>query len=219
MSAKDVAGTRRLGDALVARGAHQFGGVAWEYYFSYGGGRAPWLSGMAQAVAAQAFTRAANLVPDSASTYLAAARGAYRVIPARLVTNVSAGPWIRLYSFDSTAVLNAQLQTIYSLKTYAAKASDTRADALATRMQTTAIAMLPRFDTGYWTYYSLPRDAVDAALPEVRRASPQPALDGRRPLRRRGEALRRLRAAAAGLPARAGAARARFASGSRSLRP
>src|SRR6185436_2271460 len=32
---------------------------------------------------------------------------------------------------------------------------DTRADALATRMQETAIALLPRFDTGYWSYYSL----------------------------------------------------------------
>ena len=79
--AKDVAGTRRLGNALAARGSHQFGGIAWEYYFSYGGGSAPWLSGMAQAVAAQGFTRAADLVPDSASKYLAAARGAYRVIP------------------------------------------------------------------------------------------------------------------------------------------
>jgi hypothetical protein len=154
--AKDVAGTRRLGNALAARGSHQFSGIAWEYYFDYGGGKAPWLSGMAQAVASQGFTRAAELVPDSASTYLAAARGAYRVIPARLLTNVSAGPWVRLYSFDSTAVLNAQLQTVYSLKTYAAKARDRRADALATRMQTTAIAMLPRFDTGYWSYYSLP---------------------------------------------------------------
>jgi hypothetical protein len=153
--AKDVKGTRRLADALAARGSHQFGGTAWEYYFPYGGGSAPWLSGMAQAVAAMGFTRAADLVPDSASTYVAAARGAYRVIPARLLTNISAGPWVRLYSFDSTAVLNAQLQTIYSLKTYAARARDTRADALATRMQTTAITMLPRFDTGYWSYYSL----------------------------------------------------------------
>ncbi len=153
--AKDVRGTRRLADALAARGSHQYGGVAWEYYFDYGGGSAPWLSGMAQAVAAMGFTRAADLVPDSASKYVASARAAYRVIPARLVTNVSAGPWVRLYSFDSTVVLNAQLQTIYSLKTYAARARDTRADALATRMQTTAITMLPRFDTGYWSYYSL----------------------------------------------------------------
>ena len=156
VSAKDVEGTQRLADALAARGAHQLGGVAWEYYFAFGGGHAPWLSGMAQAVATQAFTRAANLVPDSAPEYLAAARGAYRVIPAKLVSYLSAGPWIRLYAFDPTAVLNAQLQTIYSLKTYASNADDPRADALASRMQASAVAMLPRFDTGYWTYYSLP---------------------------------------------------------------
>ena len=35
-------------------------GTGWEYYFDYGGGRAPWLSGFAQAVAAQAFARAAD---------------------------------------------------------------------------------------------------------------------------------------------------------------
>src|SRR3954453_13186399 len=154
--AKDVTGARRLGNALAPRGSHQFGGIAWEYYFDYGGGSAPWLSGMAQAVASQGFTRAADLVPDSASRYVAAARGAYRGIPSRLLTSVSAGPWIRLYSFEPTAVLNAQLQTVYSLKTYSAKARDARADALATRLGTTAIAMLPRFDTGYWSYYSLP---------------------------------------------------------------
>src|SRR5580765_855580 len=156
VSAKDVSGTRRLGEALAARGAHQYDGITWEYYFGFGGGRPPWLSGMAQAVATAAFTRAANLVPDAAPTFLRAAQGAYRVIPTRLVTNMAAGPWIRLYAFDSTAVLNAQLQTIYSLKTYAAKANDSRADALASRMSATAAAMLPRFDTGYWTYYSLP---------------------------------------------------------------
>ena len=173
---------------------------------------------MAQAVAAQGFTRAADLVPDSASTYLAAARGAYRVIPARLLTNVSAGPWIRLYSFDSTAVLNAQLQTIYSLKTYAARARDTRADALATRMQTTAIAMLPRFDTGYWSYYSLPGTLSPLEYQKYVVRSPQLALDRRRPLRRRRQALRRVPAAAAGLPARARGRSARFASGCRSRR-
>ena len=164
------------------------------------------------------FTRAADLVPDSASKYLAAARGAYRVIPARLLTSVSAGPWIRLYSFESTAVLNAQLQTIYSLKTYAARARDTRADALATRMQTTAIAMLPRFDTGYWSYYSLPGDAVAARVPEVRRRSPQLALDRRRPLRRR---RRSASARTCGSRRPSGSSRgrsARFASGSRSPR-
>ncbi len=52
--AKDVAGTEQLAAALIARAVPRSGGVAWEYYFPYGGGRAPWVSGMAQAVAAQA---------------------------------------------------------------------------------------------------------------------------------------------------------------------
>ena len=35
-------------------------GVAWEYYFSFGGGRPPWVSGLAQGTAVQALARAAD---------------------------------------------------------------------------------------------------------------------------------------------------------------
>jgi hypothetical protein len=151
--------TRALADALVARGVYQAGGgIGWEYDFPFGGGRAPWLSGMAQAVAAQAFARAADVVPDASTAYLRAAQAAYRVIPGRLLTSVAAGPWIRLYSFDRSAVLNAQLQATISLQTYAATTGDTAAAALAARMQSAAAATIPRFDTGYWSYYALPRE-------------------------------------------------------------
>jgi len=48
----DVEGTQVLADALVARGVYQRGGgIGWEYDFPFSGGQAPWLSGMAQAVA------------------------------------------------------------------------------------------------------------------------------------------------------------------------
>ena len=155
----DVAATRLLADALVARGVYQHGGgIGWEYYFSFGGGRAPWLSGMAQAVAAQALARAATLVTDETTLLTRQARGAYRTIPGRLLTGVAAGPWIRLYAFRSTAVLNAQLQAVISLQSYAAAVEDASAAALAARMQHAAAATLPKFDTGYWTYYSLARD-------------------------------------------------------------
>ena len=86
------------------------------------------------------------------------ARAAYRVIPGRLLTSVAAGPWIRLYSFQSLRVLNAQLQAVISLQSYATTAEDPDAGALAARMQRAAAATLPSFDTGYWTYYSLPRE-------------------------------------------------------------
>jgi hypothetical protein len=155
----DVDGTRALADALVERGVYQRGGgIGWEYDFDFGGGRAPWLSGMAQAVAAQAFAAAAALVPDRTSAYLREATAAYRVIPRSLLTSVPAGPWIRLYAFNRLPVLNAQLQAAISLTAYATAAGDTAAANLAARMRTAAAVTLPRFDTGYWSDYSLAGD-------------------------------------------------------------
>ena len=155
----DVEGTQMLADALVARGVYQRGGgIGWEYDFPFSGGQAPWLSGMAQAVAAQAFSRAATTVPENATTYMNEATAAFRVIPKRLMTSVTAGPWIRLYGFSSLTVLNAQLQATISLESYAEASGDAQAQSLATRMQNAAAASLGRFDTGYWSYYALPRE-------------------------------------------------------------
>jgi hypothetical protein len=155
----DADRAQQLADALIARGVYQQGGgIGWEYLFPFGGGRAPWLSGMAQAVAAQAFARTAALVPDEATALMREAHAAYRAIPGRLLTSVAAGPWIKLYSFQSLRVLNAQLQTVISLQSYATAAEDPEAAALATRMQGAAAATLPSFDTGYWTYYALPHE-------------------------------------------------------------
>jgi hypothetical protein len=159
VAAGDIEGSQRLADALVARGVYQSsGGIGWEYTFPYGGGRAPWLSGMAQAVAAQALARTAGLVPSESTALLGKARAAYQAIPGRLLTSVAAGPWIRLYSFTSLPVLNAQLQAVISLQSYAKTAGDSVAAALALRMQNAAAATLTRFDTGYWSYYALPHD-------------------------------------------------------------
>ncbi len=156
VAAKDATRTQTLADALVARGVHEAGGgVGWEYDFDYAGGRAPWLSGMAQAVAAQALSRAAALVPSESSTLMGQAKAAYQTISPGLLTQTAAGPWIRLYGFNKAVVLNAQLQTVISLEAYAKTAQDTTAGALATRMQSAAATMLGRFDTGFWSLYDL----------------------------------------------------------------
>ena len=155
----DVEGTAELADALIARGVYQKGGgIGWEYDFPFSGGKAPWLSGMAQAVAAQAFSRAATTVPENGTTYMNEATAAFRVIPKRLMTSVAAGPWIRLYAFSSLTVLNAQLQATLSLESYATASGDSQAQTLAARMQSAAAASLGRFDTGYWSYYALPSE-------------------------------------------------------------
>lgn len=159
VAAKDAAGAEKLAAALIARGVPRTGGgIGWEYYFRFGGGRPPWVSGMAQAVAAQAFAGAAALVTNASAALLREARSAYRAIPGRLTTQVAAGPWIRLYSFSSLPVLNAQLQSVLSLQSYAKGAGDSGAGQLAAQMESAAAATLSRFDTGYWSSYSLAGD-------------------------------------------------------------
>jgi hypothetical protein len=149
--------TRRLADALLARAVPTgAGGLVWEYYFRFSGGRPPWTSGMAQAVAAQALARASQLLDDPALA--TAASEAYRAIPGRLDRQLPAGPWIRLYSFNTLVVLNAQLQSVISLLDYSAVTGDTDAKALATRMRVAVAAKLGEFDTGFWSRYALPSD-------------------------------------------------------------
>jgi hypothetical protein len=156
VGAKDLAGTERLAGALAARATRRPGGrLLWEYYFRFDGGRPPWVSGMAQAVAAQAFARAAALATDESALLLHLAGAAYRAIPGRLTTQVAAGPWIRLYSFQSVPILNAQLQSVLSLESYAKDAGDQAAAALAAQMEQAAAATVSSFDSGYWSYYSL----------------------------------------------------------------
>jgi D-glucuronyl C5-epimerase-like protein len=135
--------------AIPASGAR----LLWEYYFPFGGGRPPWRSGMSQSVAAQALARAGERLADQ--ELLTAAKRAYRSVPAGLMMELSAGPWIRHYSFSGLVVLNAHLQAALSLGDYAEILADPDAAALAARMRETAAAMIPRFDTGYWTHYSL----------------------------------------------------------------
>src|SRR5207248_323664 len=76
------------------------GALVWEYHFNFGSQRAPWDSGLAQAVLAQAFARAGNLD---------LARHAFQAIPGTLDRALPAGPWIRLYSQSSEGVLDALL--------------------------------------------------------------------------------------------------------------
>jgi hypothetical protein len=147
VAAGDTRGAAELADALSARAVPQpDGSVVWEYRFDFGTQRAPWTSGMAQAVMAQALARAGRLD---------LARRAYDAIPGSLDRQLGAGPWIRLYSGSSLVVLNAQLQSAISIGDYAKLAGDDGAAAYAARLVASAKAMLPDFDTGHWSRYSL----------------------------------------------------------------
>src|SRR5919197_1112533 len=108
---------------------------------------------MAQAVMAQAFARASTLTGDT--DLLNSSVAIFHAVQLGLVRQLAQGPWIRLYSFDREVVLNAQLQAILSLEDYTAETSDPSASTLAASMLASAARLLPRFDTGYWSLYSL----------------------------------------------------------------
>jgi hypothetical protein len=145
-----------LADALIARGVPEGGRLLWSYPFPFGRGRPPWRSGMAQAVAAQALARTGRATNDE--NLLTAADEAYAAIPGRLVRALPQGPWVKLYSFDASPVLNAQLQSIISIGDYAQISGNTGAAGLAAQLQATGETLLPQFDTGYWSLYSLHGD-------------------------------------------------------------
>jgi hypothetical protein len=150
---KRLSAARRLADALVARGVRRAPRArVWEYTFPYGGGRPPWTSGMAQAAAAGHLARASDLLGDR--RLLAVAGRAFRAVPGRLTLSISAGPWVRLYSFSRLLVLNAQLQSALSIDAYARRSGNLEARRFAARLRASSSRLLPSFDTGYWSLYS-----------------------------------------------------------------
>jgi D-glucuronyl C5-epimerase-like protein len=142
----------RLAKALLARGTKEEGRMVWRYH-TRRDGPATWESGLAQAVAAQALARAGRMD---------AARRAFRAIPGRLLISLPQGPWIKLYSYSDVVVLNAQLQATLSISDYGRLAHDQGAQRLARSMRRATLLLLPRFDTGSWSRYSL--DGADETL-------------------------------------------------------
>jgi hypothetical protein len=155
-AAGDVEATQRHTTGLLARATPVGSTLVWQYEFSFATGAAPWASGMVQAVAAQALARAGELLSDQA--LLDAADAAYAAVRRLLSPRSPAKPWVALYSFDRTPVLNAQLQAALSVADYAETIGDESAAAFADRLTDAAARLLPRFDTGYWSLYSLHGD-------------------------------------------------------------
>lgn len=153
VSAGDEATVRSLASALVVRGRSAGKALLWEYDFPYHGGPTRWVSGFAQAVATQALARAGALLGEPA--LLRAAESAFRSLDATLLMPVGGGVWIREYGFTSEVILNAQLQTLVSLTSYARMVRTERARSLTRRLYAATRSLLPRFSLGHWSRYEL----------------------------------------------------------------
>lgn len=150
---------RRLLDRLVELGARRGSFLAWEYYFPFGGGSPPWLSGMSQGTAVQALARGSRLLGEPA--YLRAASealGAFETAPpAGVAVPARGGRHYLMYSFDrGTRILNGFLQAVSGIQTYARVSHERRAWRLFRAGERAARRSVPDYDTRAWSLYSIP---------------------------------------------------------------
>jgi hypothetical protein len=145
-------------DEFLALAAQRGDGIAWEYYFTFNGGRPPWVSGMAQGTAVQAISRAAVRLGRQADVFPLAQR-ALRVFrlppPTGVRVDDAGGAHYLIYSFaPELRVLNGFLQSLIGLYDFASASGDPEALALFAEGQAVALRETPTFDTGAWSLYS-----------------------------------------------------------------
>jgi D-glucuronyl C5-epimerase C-terminus len=154
----DRRGLERLLGELIRTASTRGGFKAWEYYFEFGGGSPPWISGMATATAIQAFGRAYDLTGHE--RYLEQARAAFAAFGKAPPTGVrTTGPFGGIhylqYSFAPRLfIINAFLQSLIGLYDYAEITGDTTARRLFNQAEPEAREELPANDTGDWSTYS-----------------------------------------------------------------
>ena len=145
-------------DELLPLAAERAGGLAWEYYFPYRAGKAPWVSSLAQGTALQALSRAAQRLRRQAEVFPVTARGLNlfeRAAPEGVRVPAGAGTHYAQYSFEpGLRILNGFIQSLVGLYDYGRIAADERAKALFATGEARAREEVPTYDTGAWSLYS-----------------------------------------------------------------
>jgi hypothetical protein len=157
--AHESAKLKTLLDELLTTKSVRGDFTTFEYFFPFDGGHPPWMSGMAQATAIEALSRATQLLNDPQYTQLASQMiGAFkRSPPIGIRVSADGGSHYLIYSFaPNYRVLNAFLQSLIGLYDYIKLTGDQNAQKLFDDGNTAALRELPRYDTGKWAYYSLP---------------------------------------------------------------
>jgi hypothetical protein len=148
----------QLLDELMAIAVPRGGGLAWEYYFDFGGGKPPWVSSLSQGTGLQAIARSAaklGRMPE----LLPAIQEGLTVFEQKPPTGVRVaagdGAHYAQYSFwPSLRIVNGFVQSLVGLYDVAQITGDARAAQLFADGDRVARAEVPTFDTGAWSLYS-----------------------------------------------------------------
>jgi hypothetical protein len=156
-------------DELLALAVPRAGGVAWEYYFSFGGGRPPWVSALAQGTGIQSMARVAKRTGREEEVYpiARAALGVFKTpTPEGVRVQAADGAEYALYSFaPDLHVINGFVQALVGLYDLGKIAGDADAQALYVEGERVARRALPTFDTGAWSLYSRGASEHESDLP------------------------------------------------------
>ena len=147
---------QQLLSEMIPMAARRGGGLAWEYYFHFDGGAPPWTSAMSQATGLEALSRAYTATHNG--YYLDVARRALPIFSrppnAGVAEETGRGVRFMQYTFaPHTDIINAFLQTLIGLYSYAQASGNPTAQKLFDEGNAEAIAEVPHYDTGAWSLY------------------------------------------------------------------
>jgi D-glucuronyl C5-epimerase C-terminus len=145
-------------DQMLKLASYRQGRLTWEYEFPFEGAEPPWTSGLSQATAVEALTRAAAKLrrPD----YLTDARRLAQLFatppPSGVRSSLRGGDWFLLYSFaPDQLVLNADLDAVIALHDLRVATHAPLVTALAHSGLHAVERNIGRFNIGSWSLYAL----------------------------------------------------------------
>ncbi len=155
-------------DELLPLAAGRAGGVAWEYYYDFGGGAPPWVSSLSQGTGLQSMARAARKAGTGDLVYPVLQRG-LAVFQARTPSGVrvpvGAGNHYAQYSFSpGLRILNGFVQSLVGLYDFGAITGDVEAQRLFAEGEARALEEVPTYDTGAWSLYDRGTDSHESNL-------------------------------------------------------
>jgi D-glucuronyl C5-epimerase C-terminus len=163
---------RRLLDEMLGLATQRAGGIAFEYLFTFDGGRPPWVSGLAQGTALSALSRGAVRLKDD--KYFDGARSALGIFrtppPAGVAVGTKTGTNYLQYSYaPRLTIVNGFTQSLNGLHDFATLANDAEGRRLFSAGEAHLRDVLPTFDTGAWSLYSKPGVESNLGYHEVLR--------------------------------------------------
>ena len=155
-------------DELMAIAVPRGGGLAWEYYFRFGGGGPPWVSGLAQGTGLQAIARSAIKLGRLGELYPRIQQGLRmfeQAPPTGVRVDGPSGTEYAQYSFaPGLTILNGFVQALVGLYDVADLTGDPTARALFEAGDRTARELVAGSDTGAWSLYSLGTSSRESSL-------------------------------------------------------